>query len=596
MYNIKQGIKPNRIREIIKSAPYSLITWISYFTTLLVSSFIIIILLNTNYEQTTINVASSLNKELMKYSQKTSLQIQDMIKSYSFYTFYTPAVAKLRESSHLSNFEVISGIRSLNSLVSTNKYVHSVYVYNSNNDFIYTTLETGSNDLENFLDQNAVKIFQKGVQDDTGYTLYREMTSKTTEKVNGVYSFVLYTSKDGINFDNALMVNLYSEEYNNSFFGSNYDEEMMIDKELGNIIVDSRVNNKFTVDERNSFVDKIINSNKDSGYIIEGKGRNKMIYLYSYMNEHKRYFVRYMKYDDCMDNISVIKELSVLIILIIILSGAVISMIMLTRIYLPLKKILYTIAEDNNDTTYTDRESILKNLDLWLQNREESQQAYLAIVKREFLKQLLISPVPPVKSLEQNFENYEIDLKVDLPIILIITKGISFQDGIEKIRNRFTSMHFEVVALESFTVFFVQPNSTTTIETICKYINEGGAKFCAYSIPIKDYRMLGRSFKRLREVYAFRVFYPESSIISEAILEEKSKEIIYPDVEEGKLVSSLRSGKYKNAVEQYESWLEALTKYRYNVIILAFKRLYLSISTLYRKRKVIGRIAMCFKI
>lgn len=587
MHNIKRWIKFKSIREKIKSMPYSFITWISYFTTLLVSSLVIIALLNANYERTTMNIISSLNEELTKYSQKTSLQVQEMIKNYSFHTFYTPAVANLRESTDLSNFEVISGIRALNTLVSTNKYVHSVYVYNSENNYVYSTLEFGSNTLENFIDRGSAKIFEDGVQENIGQPLYREMILKNMDKIEGVYSFLLYSSSNGIDYDNAMLVNLYSDEYDNSFFEDNYNEELIIDKKHEKIIVHSKVDNTFSYDEEISFINKILHADKDHGYFIEGTGKDKTIYLYSYMNEHQRYFVRYMKYNDFIENMRVIKDLSTWIILIIIASGAVISFIMLTRIYMPLKKIIHTISKHNNDSTYGNSESILKNLDFWVQNRQENQQAYLSVVKQEFLKQLLKSNSMPVHSIEQNFAKYEISLNTKLPIVILLTKGLSMNDAMDKVKSS-ASVEVEGVGIDTFSVLFIQCAHPVNMESLCQEMIKSGATFCSYSLPIQDYSKLSSSYNRVREVYAFRVFYPDASYLNESILDEKSKESTYPNEEEEKIVLSLKNGKLKSAIGSYHSWLETMKNYRYNVITFDLKKLYLTISALYRQMNTTG--------
>lgn len=570
------------MKENIQSAPYSFITWLSYFATLLASSIIIIFLLNANYERTSINIISSLNEEMTKYSQKTSLQVQDMIKNYSYHTFYTPAVAKLRESSNLTNFEEISGVRALNSLISTNKFVHSVYVYNARIGYVYSTLEYGSNTLENFIDKGAVKIFQTGVQENVGQPSYRDMILKNKNTAEGVYSFVIYSSSNGINYENAMMVNLYSSEYDNSFFEDDFNEELLIDKKHEKIITHSKVEKEFSFSQENSFVDKIINSGSDHGYFIEGTGKDKTIYLYSYMNEHQRYFVRYKKYDDFMDNMSVIKELSAWIILIILATGAVVSIIMLTRMYMPLRKIVLTLTNQNSDSTYSDSESILKNLDFWVQNQEESQQAYLSAVKQEFLKQLLHTPSLPVHSIEQNFSKFEINLNAKLPVVILLTKGIPVHDSIVKLKSM-TSVAVEGVALDSFSVFLIQYFSELDMDALCQQLKNWGAKFSSYSLPIQDYSRLNHAFNKLREVYAFRVFYPDALYLSESILEEKCKESVYPNAEEGKIVLSLKNGKLKSAKENYLAWLKTMKMYRYNVITFDLKKLYLTISALYRQ-------------
>lgn len=498
------------------------------------------IMLNQSYGQATISTISSLNAELTNYVEKTSSQIQNMIKYNGFYTFYSPSVVKLRHSDQLTNFEVMQGIRDLNALVSTSTYVHSVYVYNPARQYIYTTDELGSNTLSDFHDKSAVDIFIKGVsREDSFEPVYRPVLHKSDNNTEHVYSFILYESANGTDYDNALMINIYEDEYNDSFFGSDYDNEIILVKDTGQVILHSE--NKKPASEAFSrqVMKKILESGENNGYIIDYQGKDKQIYLYSYMNETGRYFIRRIKYSEIMNNLTSIKKLSISIILTIFTAGCIISLIMLIRMHLPLKKIIRSLS--GQARAGRDSDAILKNLDYWVRDRLQDKHEYTTLVKQELLKQLLTSPVSLIENTDQNFRQYEIDLAANMTVYLVLTEKISPKQGTEAIKKAFPSTHAEGVSVDGQTVFFIQPDSQTGIYAICSFLLNLGSEICIHSNPIYSFREIERSYLNLKELYSLRIFHPDEHILSEHFLEDRDKRNVYPEQQEARIILAINS-------------------------------------------------------
>lgn len=554
-------------------------TWISYFAILLLSTIVIMVMLNRSYQQATISTISSLNAELTNYVEKTSSQIQHMIRYNGYHTFYSPSVVKLRRSKELSNFEVIQGIRDLSALISTSTYVHSVYVYNSAKGYIYTTDEYGSNTLSNFHDISAVEIFTRGISGASFEPIYRPVLHRSGNNTRHVYSFILYESSDSKKYDNALMINIYEDEYNDSFFGSNYENEIILVKDTGQVILHSE--NKIPASEALSedIKEQILQSDETNGYIIDHDHKDKYIYLYSYMNEMGRYFIRRMKYSDVMSILSSIKRLSLSIITTIFITGCIISLIMLIRMYLPLKKIIHSLSDNSADDN---DEDILKNLDYWVKDRLQDKHEYTALVKQEYLKQLLTSPVSPIDNTNANFRQYEIDLVPDMGTYLILAEKIEPNQAVEALRNEFPSIHAEGISVEGQTLLFVQPDAQTGIYDICTFLLNSGVQICIHSNPIYNFQGLERSYINIKELYSLRLFYPDTRILSEHFLENRNKANIYPDQQEARIILSLRGGKLEEAIAMYREWLNEISQHRYNIIVFAFKRLYLAINSLHQ--------------
>jgi len=569
------------VKKKLPRLPYSFVTWISHFAVLLISSTIIMIMLNRSYGQATISTITSLNAELTNYVEKTSSQIQNMIKYNGFYTFYTPSVKKLRHPNELTNFEVMSGIRDLNALVSTSTYIHSVYVYSAGNQYIYTTDELGSNTLDDFHDKSAAEIFRGGVsQEDSFEPLYRPLLYKNENNIEYIYSFILYESNNEKDYDNALMINVYENEYNNSFFSSNYDKEIILVKDTGQVILHSKIEPTASEGINQLVMKEILESGKNSGHIIDEQHKDKPIYLYSYMNQTGRYLIRHLKYADVMNNLTSIKRLSLSIVLTIVVSGCIVSLIMLTRMYLPLKKIIFSLSGQAKADKGSD--AILKNLDYWVQDRVQDKHEYAALVKQELLNQVLTSPVSPIENTEQNFLQYGIDLVPDMPLYLLLVVDISPREGVEAIKKAFPLTHMEGISVDEQTIFFIQPDQQTGIDSICHFLLGSGVRICIHSNPIFDFQRIERSYLRLKELYSLRIFHPHVNILSDHFLDSQNKKNIYPEQQESKIVLALRSGKYENAIALYRDWMKIISQHRYSIIVFALKRLYLTIKPLHQ--------------
>lgn len=248
--------------------------------------------------------------------------------------------------------------------------------------------------------------------------------------------------------------------------------------------------------------------------------------------------------------------------------------------YLPLKKIIHSLSDKNGNDMQSDE--ILKNLDYWVQDRLHDKHEYTALVKQEFLKHLLTSPVSPVENTNANLRQYEIELLADITTYLILAEKINPIQGVDAIKKEFPSAHVEGILVDEQTIFFIQPDPQTAIHDICSFFLNSGAQICIHSYPIYNFQGLERSYANIKELYSLRLFYPNTYILSEHLLESRKKSNIYPEQQEARIIICLRNGKYQEAIAMYREWLNEISQYRYNIIVFAFKRLYLAVNSLHQ--------------
>ncbi|MEG2074576.1 MAG: helix-turn-helix domain-containing protein, partial [Angelakisella sp.] len=265
--------------------------------------------------------------------------------------------------------------------------------------------------------------------------------------------------------------------------------------------------------------------------------------------------------------------------------GGLASLITMMRFYLPLRRLVGAIAPKSKSAREAENDMML-DLDFWVQDRANEKEAYLSMLKSEFLKQLLTSPVPTDRSIAdkniaQNFMKYDIKFSPVVPLYLIIFREISPSEGLGAIHRLSASIHAEGVQIGKNTIILIQPDTPSQLLQICEVIIALGTDFCGYSLPVAQFSELRRTCTHLCEVMAMRIFYEDTPILSEQIIIERCKENTYMDKLENKLIYALKSGHCEDIKTYYAEFTQITKHYRYNVILFHFKRLYLAVYSIY---------------
>jgi len=569
-----------------RSSKYTFITWVSFFGTILLTTIVISVVLYQNFERINLNAISSINKELSIQADNISSYIQGVIKISGMQTFYNPSVSKLRVGKNIKNFDMIMGIRELNSFASSNPSIHSVYVYNGQQDYIYATADNVSDSTDRFADQEAVKLLKNCKPEDRLVPTFRTIYGTNLSEGQDVYTFIMYELKtDGRSFDNALIINVYSDWINNILFQSNsYLDALIVDKD-GHIVASTENVEKSISEFDGLNIRKILDSGDENGYIIAHSSFEKMVYLYAKLTCNDWYYIRIMPYSECMKDLSALKTKTFSIVIFVFIAGLGISLIMLMRIYIPFRKIILSLSKaikgNNQDVDF-----ILENIDYLVEdamNTSKTKESYAALLKEEFLKQLLKGPVPQMENIARNFKQYNINLSLDEPFTLLIIQGDKLKDYIDVLKSIAPKAAVEGVLMSGYSILLLQFIDSQDIERICSHIQGAAhAGLVAYSKPIYGYSNLKKSYIRMCEVAAFHIFYPDQAVLSEKMLDQKLKDNVYPDKMESELISELKCGNLEQAKKQFNLILKEMLNYRYNTILFTFKRLYLTVMSLYK--------------
>jgi len=536
-------------------AYYNFFSLLVHFLTMVISLVIIILILTITHERIALRIIANMHTELVQYTLMTAKQVREMLAASTYQNFYNPQVIKLRTRKNISNFDQINAMRILNTFASSNNFIASVYVYNGEKDYIYSTEENGSGPAQIFSDVQAVMLFKNRKANDS-FLVFRD----------DIYSFVISEIAPYTGVENAMMVNLDAKVFNRLYCRSFADNCLLYRSETDTVVF-----SKGTLDTGlpPAVSEHIKKANGRTGYVITQSKANKKVFLYAFLTDVQAYYIRCINYDDLYNELKNFRVIAWLITLSTFAAWVVVSVIMMLRMYSPLQKII------NSLMTESDKKQKAAAIDTWIQKELAHKKAYNTAVKNEFLKHLLIAPPSDRYEIKDIFTKYGINLNAEKPVYIVFVDG-KLQPADDRIYSD------ENLLFDNLQVHYIQFNQA--LQTISDFINSLDTtklRFLGCSKKITDWYTVCRRFAHLQELHALQLFYPAQKIFFENFLDSHKKEQGYPDELENKLLKALKSGQQEEAKNIYGKMIDFLKSYRYAIIISGLKKLYLFLKTGY---------------
>lgn len=547
-----------------------------FFALLLLATILLSVFLYSNIESITLNSLSSLNKELSMQANNFTSQLHQLVQSYGMQAFYTPSIMQLRESKKLTNFEIIQGLRSLKSFVNSSNFVHSIYIYNSQADYIFSTADSGpdigSAPTGRFHDSGALSLLLGEQPESWMIPVYR--TINRPGGVEEVYSFVLYEYNilNPKPVTSSLLVNV-SSSWMTQFLGQ-LDTDTFIVNKSGNTVLNWN-NGKPELLEQSGVMEAAEKADDENGYIISSIGGERYVCFYTKIPGKDLAFIKISPYEECLKGLTELRTKNFIIIALIAGVGFLFLAIMLLRLYFPFYRLISSFSQVPKAQSNLVNQ---KTISAMAQEATTHVRDYASMLKSEFLRRMLLDPPATTGNIEENLQRYQIPLDLNEPVYLILIKSIDFNSCWDILAENAGQSCIEGVLVDENSVFIFQADNYTSPEKLCWYVSVQSQCLCAYSLPIDDIRNLKRSYGRMLEVLKLHFFFPESVLLSEEILLNLSKENVYPDIMEAKLLQALRAGSTEKAKFLLIEIIKFTKNYRYNVVTFIFKRLYLTVA------------------
>ena len=574
---------------------YAAFTWLFHFLTAALSFVVVVAILSAAHEKMVLRAISNMTGELVQYADSTAKQVHTMLTACTYQNFYNPQVTKLRTQADVSNFDAILAIRVLNSFTSSNGFIDSVYVYNARRAYVYSTKETGSDTCGDFPDRSAVELLTSK-DASYPYLIWR----------GDVYSLIISeTDARGV-CTNAMMVNFDAKEFNKLYFQFPYDNCVLYRLDTDEIVFPD------VVSENTASCDfsAIRNASALSGYITvkprasgyaAGKKVRDTSFIYSYLADPQLYYIRCIDADRLSYELESFRTTAVQVAAIILVSWLFVSLLILIRFYVPLKKVVNFLAVQIGQNA-SSGDAVFNNIDQYLQKELVSKEASASILKREYLKQLFTSPAPDDVDLQTAFGGFETELDTSRPLYIVLTAS-ELLPGVERTAAQPASTAAEKsaaesvkcapaetarqgdapcaaerVAVDDLFAFIVQFSSEEKASAYFERIAGNEKAFAVISEKICGACDMHRSFTRLRELYAARIFYREKGAAYERYIDTRKSGMRYPEAIEAKLMQALRAGNRAAAEASYGDTVRELCEYRYAAIVFNLKRLYVNLT------------------
>ncbi|WP_188886979.1 AraC family transcriptional regulator [Paenibacillus radicis (ex Gao et al. 2016)] len=557
------------------------------------------------------------NKKILTQVKFNIDYMDEMIRNLVLSLFYNPDVQTILYSNHSEMSETIKGINTVRtSIVNTNPFLHSIYLYNNYSKTYYTTGEEllfQDMNLDTMLRSKEVLPILKPVPRQIEYS-----TIGDKKRYENVVTYFMYDFKDDQNSPNgALVVNASANwilnnirTINNTDLGSQ-DQIIILDGN-GELIGDSVTENPLRSRVRETFLrqhnEAEVNAAQETtGFYtsdIEGK---KYLITYAYVENMNWTLVKAQLYDEVFQNISKLKYTYFLITAGTLLLAFLISLYLSRRFYKPIDQLVsqfIKVDEENGRRNGKDEFSYLNevfqhSIDKMNQYKHRSITSQ-EVMRAYLLRKLLVdSSSVSLEEFKQAQSDYHIWLDKGSAFLICIVKIDDYGQFKEKYSSRDQALYLygienismecmselsrcEVVEMKNEYIAFilhVNPNSdykSMIMErwkqaqlTVMNYYHISFS--VCISDPVESYTDLSEQHYETLNNSLYRLIYGNSCILTSEMIKTNAEnpQLGYSATLEKKLVDALKSGSLPVAEETLTKIFREISNLNYNNALLS---------------------------
>jgi two-component system response regulator YesN len=466
--------------------------------------------------------------------------------------FFDSSVSQLMYYGSENDVATLDALKQLGNYVSAANNIESLYIYNiseGNVSYAIKDFGQGIETAENFFDWEVLNSIYLNSFVDNSPVVRKTAISEISPTAKNVYTFFLTDNKGSSNSpDGAIFLNFSADWLLNAIKSlDNYSQSLVfvIDKN-GTVVSNNSAFPFLSNISDKEFAKNILSPEKNSGYYIDNVNGVKSFITFVSSGKLDWKFVRITPYSAITSDLNRIRIVSLLVYLIIFISGIIISILISKKIYKPYNFMLNKI--DN------------------LENKSKQN------LKQEFLQSLLFnSDSISYATILQKFMEYGVKLEENKPLSLILYKVDRYCDLCAN--NNFNEMNLlknkiiKIVtgtSLEYCTSEAVISNSDcivliTNIDDtdILKSIGKKGREAVLDSLGIScsiiissitfSPEYLCKLYKEASEASYYRLFKGHGCIINAneyAVM--KNTEVVYPEMKVKQLQEAIMLGKTKD--------------------------------------------------
>jgi AraC-type DNA-binding domain-containing proteins len=556
------------------------------------------------------------NRNILNQMKFNINYMDNMIVNLCFSTYYNSSVRNLINNENIDFSEVVNNIDTIKtSIVNTNTFINSIYIYNGQIKKYYTTLDGIIYD-----DYSLNRLIESYKEVPKLVPIYRKLAitqgNKTITKNVFTYFMYEFMRTDGF-MDGAVIINC--------------DAEWLLKniREL-NMTVENDQDKIFIMDNNRDFIgdtgdeefneilkldyDKYIKQSTDKTmglFNCKIKGKKYMV-TFTNADNTKWVLIKMQPYDMVFENINKIKTTFIIITLVFFIISFIISLQITRSIYNPIGELVRKLKTGNipiDNQISKDEISYLNevyNYSIEKLNQYKSEKMLdKEIIKTYFLRKLLVDSYAISKDEFEIMRNEkDITISNGNPLVVCVIKIDDFKSFTEKygeedralfrfaiinVTSEILSGSFvnEAVDMKNDQIVIILNVGSETVDLfhiIKELIGQAQNLIFKYykirfSVAISgssnDIKELTRLYHETFNITMYRLIFGKMSVITQDMVKQnmENQEIGYKASLERKLIQEIRIGNYEIINETVNSILKEVAKQDYNNIVLSLMQL-----------------------
>lgn len=540
--------------------------------------------LTAHFERSTSSMVNTLNQEFLAETHRINDYLQKIVKISGMELFLEPSIQKLMYQQELSNFDVVTGIRRLDAVMSTNLHTHSIYVYNAAREHMYATSNLDSDSISRFRDQGALTLLSGNYDHRRLAPIPRYIPGPAGDIP--AYSFVFYT-KQGTqpSIDGALIINISLEWLREAFRDTEDSTSSIMFVDVDGTVAYHSDSREFlhNISDQAMFR-RMAEHEQSDGYFRHKDATGDYFVFFSKSQDSPLYLIRLFPYEVIMKGIIDVRMTTLLLICLCVVIALFLSFIASRRLYKPIHQLVNRVGR--NDTDMIDRQGELtflsSSIDRML-NQAESSVTYKKLLQVDILREILFGKAGDHVLVEQQFKEYDFPFASDRPMHLLAMKPAD-ESVIHPEDPAGPGMEMLGIPFEGDCLFvLMQGDGTFDPKRYGDRLFDRGVRLIIVQTDIAHPHMLADRTPWILEEMRFSFLHPDRTLMDSRNLDRTLEGGAYPSELEKSLVQLLRQGKAAQAYACYEKFFSEITQHTFTHFRFSLKRLYISIQLLIKE-------------
>ncbi len=535
--------------------------WARIVLPIIISLGLLIILFYYQFERISLNMLERMNRDFLNQSESIFSYINDIVKVTTNHIINDGDIRVLLYNPDPEEGEIIRGTRALEDISGYGSTIQSVYIYNAEKDYFYTTSSIPGGWSSDFHDQGVMELFSSP-SSGPHYRYMAKAYSRGLIDVN-TYLFAEYDRAGAV--ADAVVININSNWIDKILSKMFPEVSVMVLNEQGRVIGKTIEINR----EKRQSIERLIRTRtSDAGRFVVGTFPDKEIYLYSSFGPDWC-IVRRIAWSDIFNELEIMKAFSYTGIVAAVITVALFGLMNTLRYFRPLKRIeesIKTSSVGEENTTVTE------SVDRLILVSNEYEKNYHEQIREEYMRQLL-ERERETSHAQDELRLYISPLDSSRPFRLLLfssdTKAAMDEMALILGCSVFIRMR------EHRGLFFFQREDDVP-NFVGPKAEEYGLSW-SVSGDIEWGENIHLRYERVRETLSYAVF-PEcgENIHSENILKDKYSVLPSRYNRESAILLALSGGNLETSLGLYREYMTSLSLCRISYIVFLLKRLYMA--------------------